>query len=228
MGAAMTGLRPVAELMFSDFFAVTWDMVANQIADPSLTARSRCRSCCARRTAVGSVGAPPRRSRTGRWPFWPEGRARQPGRQRACRSRDPRSDRDRVRGEEILRRRARCRTATRRAVGPSAGGRDGSDATLVALVSMVPRALEAAERLAAGPTGFESSTFAPRATRRLDDPRERRETGRLSPSRTRGCAQRRDCVVADEGFWSPTRPSSDHDSARASRRPPARDARAAG
>jgi pyruvate dehydrogenase E1 component beta subunit len=32
MGAAMTGLRPVAELMFSDFFAVTWDMVANQIA----------------------------------------------------------------------------------------------------------------------------------------------------------------------------------------------------
>lgn len=32
MGAAMTGLRPVGELMFSDFFAVTWDMVANQIA----------------------------------------------------------------------------------------------------------------------------------------------------------------------------------------------------
>src|ERR671924_2228148 len=32
MGAAMTGLRPIAELMFSDFFAVAWDMVANQIA----------------------------------------------------------------------------------------------------------------------------------------------------------------------------------------------------
>ena len=32
MGAAMTGLRPIAELMFSDFFAVTWDMIANQIA----------------------------------------------------------------------------------------------------------------------------------------------------------------------------------------------------
>ena len=32
MGAAMTGLRPIAELMFSDFFAVTWDMVINQIA----------------------------------------------------------------------------------------------------------------------------------------------------------------------------------------------------
>lgn len=32
MGAAMTGLRPIAEIMFSDFFAVCWDMVANQIA----------------------------------------------------------------------------------------------------------------------------------------------------------------------------------------------------
>src|SRR5690606_1142104 len=26
MGAAMTGLRPVAEIMFSDFFAVCWDI----------------------------------------------------------------------------------------------------------------------------------------------------------------------------------------------------------
>src|SRR6476661_8386892 len=32
MGAAMTGLRPIAEIMFSDFLAVAWDMVANQIA----------------------------------------------------------------------------------------------------------------------------------------------------------------------------------------------------
>ena len=31
-GAAMTGLRPIAEIMFSDFFAVCWDIVANQIA----------------------------------------------------------------------------------------------------------------------------------------------------------------------------------------------------
>jgi len=32
MGAAMNGLRPIAELMFSDFFAVCWDAIANQIA----------------------------------------------------------------------------------------------------------------------------------------------------------------------------------------------------
>jgi pyruvate dehydrogenase E1 component beta subunit len=32
MGAAMTGMRPIAEIMFADFFAVTWDIVANEIA----------------------------------------------------------------------------------------------------------------------------------------------------------------------------------------------------
>ena len=32
MGAAMTGLKPVAEIMFSDFLAVCWDLVANEIA----------------------------------------------------------------------------------------------------------------------------------------------------------------------------------------------------
>ena len=32
MGAAMTGLKPIAEIMFSDFLAVCWDIVCNQIA----------------------------------------------------------------------------------------------------------------------------------------------------------------------------------------------------
>jgi pyruvate dehydrogenase E1 component beta subunit len=32
MGAAMNGLRPIGEIMFSDFFATTWDIIANQIA----------------------------------------------------------------------------------------------------------------------------------------------------------------------------------------------------
>jgi pyruvate/2-oxoglutarate/acetoin dehydrogenase E1 component len=31
MGAAMTGLRPIAEVMFSDFLACCWDYVANEI-----------------------------------------------------------------------------------------------------------------------------------------------------------------------------------------------------
>lgn len=32
MGAAMTGLRPIAEIMFSDFLAVCWDYVANEVS----------------------------------------------------------------------------------------------------------------------------------------------------------------------------------------------------
>jgi pyruvate/2-oxoglutarate/acetoin dehydrogenase E1 component len=32
MGAAMGGLRPIAEIMFSDFYATCWDQVANEIA----------------------------------------------------------------------------------------------------------------------------------------------------------------------------------------------------
>lgn len=32
LGAAMTGLRPICEIMFADFLAVCWDGVANQIA----------------------------------------------------------------------------------------------------------------------------------------------------------------------------------------------------
>jgi pyruvate dehydrogenase E1 component beta subunit len=32
MGAAMTGLKPISEIMFSDFFAVCWDIVVNEIA----------------------------------------------------------------------------------------------------------------------------------------------------------------------------------------------------
>ncbi len=32
MGAAMTGLRPIAEIMFSDFLAVCWDFVANELS----------------------------------------------------------------------------------------------------------------------------------------------------------------------------------------------------
>src|SRR5260370_1430080 len=32
VGAAMTGLRPIAEIMFSDFFAVCWDLIDNEMA----------------------------------------------------------------------------------------------------------------------------------------------------------------------------------------------------
>ncbi len=42
MGAAMTGLRPIAEIMFSDFLAVCWDMIANQIAKSRYMTNGQC------------------------------------------------------------------------------------------------------------------------------------------------------------------------------------------
>jgi pyruvate dehydrogenase E1 component beta subunit len=42
MGAAMTGLRPIAEIMFSDFFAVCWDLVANEIAKTRYMTDGQC------------------------------------------------------------------------------------------------------------------------------------------------------------------------------------------
>ena len=42
MGAAMTGLRPIAEVMFSDFFAVCWDIVVNQIAKTRFMSDGQC------------------------------------------------------------------------------------------------------------------------------------------------------------------------------------------
>ena len=44
MGAAMTGLKPIAEIMFSDFFAVCWDIVANEIAKTRSSTPSPSRS----------------------------------------------------------------------------------------------------------------------------------------------------------------------------------------
>ena len=53
MGAAMTGLRPIAEIMFSDFFAVCWDIIANQIAKTRYMSDGQCSFPLVIRTANG-------------------------------------------------------------------------------------------------------------------------------------------------------------------------------
>ncbi len=53
MGAAMTGLRPIAEIMFSDFFAVCWDQIANQIAKTRYMSDGQCSFPLVIRTANG-------------------------------------------------------------------------------------------------------------------------------------------------------------------------------
>jgi pyruvate dehydrogenase E1 component beta subunit len=54
MGAAMTGLRPIAEIMFSDFLAVCWDIVANEIAKTRYMTNGQITLPLVIRTANGS------------------------------------------------------------------------------------------------------------------------------------------------------------------------------
>jgi len=71
MGAAMTGLRPIAEIMFSDFLAVCWDIVANEIAKVRYMTNGQITLPLVIRTANGgdpaSARSTRRRWRTGRW-----------------------------------------------------------------------------------------------------------------------------------------------------------------
>ena len=52
IGAAMTGLRPVAEIMFGDFLTLAMDQLVNQAAKMRYMSGGqlhRCRWCCAHR-----------------------------------------------------------------------------------------------------------------------------------------------------------------------------------
>jgi acetoin:2,6-dichlorophenolindophenol oxidoreductase subunit beta len=158
MGAAMTGLRPIAELMFSDFFAVAWDMVANQIAKTRYMTDGQVSLPLVLRTANGAglrFGAQHSQS-VENWAMAipglkvvaPSTPADVVGLMAAA-IRDPDPvvfcehkalfaiKGDVPDGEHVLR------------LGEAAVLREGSDVTIVALAAMVPRALEAAERLAA-------------------------------------------------------------------------------
>jgi pyruvate dehydrogenase E1 component beta subunit len=53
MGAAMTGLKPIAEIMFSDFFAVCFDYIANQFSKSRYMTNGQVRCPLVVRTANG-------------------------------------------------------------------------------------------------------------------------------------------------------------------------------
>jgi pyruvate dehydrogenase E1 component beta subunit len=54
MGAAMTGLKPIAEIMFSDFFAVCFDYIANQFSKSRYMTNGQVRCPLVVRTANGA------------------------------------------------------------------------------------------------------------------------------------------------------------------------------
>src|SRR5215210_7216744 len=156
MGAAMTGLRPVAELMFSDFFAVAWDMVVNQIAKTRYMTDGQVALPLVIRTANGAglrFGAQHSQS-IENWamaipglkvvaPSSPADMAglmaaaiRDPDPVIVCEHKGLFAVKGEVPdGEHVV------------PLGQAAVIRAGSDVTIVALAAMVPRAAEAAERL---------------------------------------------------------------------------------
>jgi pyruvate dehydrogenase E1 component beta subunit len=158
MGAAMTGLRPIAELMFSDFFAVTWDMVANQIAKTHYMTGGQVALPLVLRTANGGglrFGAQHSQS-IENWAMAipglkvvaPSTPADVVGLMAAA-IRDP---------DPVIFCEHKALFATKGEVpdgehveelGVARVVREGSDCTIVALAAMVPRAAEAADRLAA-------------------------------------------------------------------------------
>src|SRR6187549_2495649 len=158
MGAAMTGLRPIGELMFSDFFAVAWDMVANQIAKTRYMTDGQVSLPLVLRTANGAglrFGAQHSQS-IENWAMAipglkvvaPANPADMKGLLAAA-IRDP---------DPVIVCEHKSLFAVKGEVpdgehmtplGEAAVVREGTDATIVSLAGMVPRSLEAAERLAA-------------------------------------------------------------------------------
>jgi pyruvate dehydrogenase E1 component beta subunit len=217
MGAAMTGLRPVAELMFSDFFAVTWDMVANQIAKTRYMTDGQVSLPLVLRTANGAglrFGAQHSQS-VENWAMAipglkvvaPANPADMKGLMAAA-IRDP---------DPVVVCEHKALFAVKGEVpdgdhvvplGQAAVLREGSDVTLVALAAMVPRALESAERLAAD-HGIDAEVIDLRTLIPLDARailRSVEKTSRLftveENPRVGGWGAEIVALVADEGFYS--------------------------
>ena len=139
MGAAMTGLRPIAEIMFSDFLAVCWDMVANEIAKARYMSAGQMALPLVIRTANGSgarFGAQHSQS-VENWAMALLAAAvRDPDPVIFFEHKGLYASKGQVPdGEHVDR------------LGTAKVLREGADVTVLALAAMVPRALEAADRL---------------------------------------------------------------------------------
>ena len=217
MGAAMTGLRPIAELMFSDFFAVTWDMVANQIAKTRYMTDGQVSLPLVLRTANGSglrFGAQHSQS-VETWMMAIPGlkvvapsnpadmhglmaaAIRDPDPVIVCEHKALFATKGEVPEGEYVAPLGRARTV-----------REGTDATVVALAAMVPRAVEAAERLQADDNiSAEVIDLCSLVPLDVDTVlRSVEKTGRLftveENPRLAGWGAEIASIAVDEGFWS--------------------------
>ena len=216
MGSAMTGLRPIAEIMFSDFLAVCWDIVANEIAKSRYMTGGQIALPLVIRTANGGgsrFGAQHSQSLEN-WAMMvpgikvvaPSSPADVKGLLAAAiRDPDPvlffeQKSLYPIKGEvpngELVDK-----------IGKAKVLRNGGDITVCALAAMVPRALRAAETLSES-YGIEATIIDVRSLVPLDTKTilaEVSKTGRLvtieENPRLCGWGAEIASIVADEIFW---------------------------
>ncbi len=215
MGAAMTGLRPIAEIMFSDFFAVCWDIVANEIAKSRYMTNGQVSFPLVIRSGNGGglrFGAQHSQS-VENWAMAIPGlKVVAPSNAAdviglfAAAVRDP---------DPVMFFEQKSLYAVKSEVpdgeivdelGKAKMLRDGGDATIVALAAMVPRAVAAAEELASS-FGIECTVVDVRSLVPLDTQtilREVSKTGRLftveENPRLCGWGAEIVSIVAEEAF----------------------------
>jgi pyruvate dehydrogenase E1 component beta subunit len=222
MGAAMTGLRPIAEIMFSDFFAVCWDLIANEIAKSRYMSDGQLELPLVVRCANGAglrFGAQHSQS-VENWAMAVPGlKVVAPSNPRdvmgllAASVRDPdpvlffehkglyATKGDVPEGVEIV-----------DELGRASVLRQGADATILALAAMVPKSMAAAERLSAE-DGIETTVIDVRSLVPLDTRTilaEVEKTGRLftveENPRLCGWGAEIVSIVAEEAFGALTGP----------------------
>ncbi len=221
MGAAMTGLRPIAEIMFSDFFAVCWDLIANEIAKSRYMSDGQLSFPLVIRCANGAgVGFGAQHSQSvENWAMAVPGlKVVAPSSPHdvigllAAAIRDPDpvlffeqkslyGSKGEISGGEIFEPLGRAKVLT-----------EGGDATILALAAMVPRAVAAAGRLAAE-HGIRCNVVDVRSLVPLDTATilaEVGKTGRLftveENPRLCGWGAEIVSIVAEEAFGSLTGP----------------------
>ena len=215
MGAAMNGLRPIGEIMFSDFLATCWDIVVNQIAKTRYMTGGQVELPLVLRSANGGgsrFGGQHSQS-VENWAMAIPGlKVVAPSTPvdvvglMAAAIRDP---------DPVVFLEHKALFATKGEVpdgelvdvlGRATTVRQGTDATIVALAAMVPKAIEAADIL--GREGINAEVIDPRTLVPLDVTTiasSVAKTGRLftveENPRLCGWGAEIASIVADECFW---------------------------
>jgi pyruvate dehydrogenase E1 component beta subunit len=215
MGAAMTGLKPIAEIMFSDFFAVCFDYIANEFPKSRYMSNGQLKCPLVVRTGNGAgsrFGAQHSQSVENWCMMIPGLKVVAPSNPRdviglmAAAVRDP---------DPVIFFEHKSLYPTKGEVpdgeivdtlGSAKILRPGRDASILALALMVPRALEAAEKLA--PLGIECEVIDVRSLVPLDTQTILGSVGRThrlftveENPRLCGWGAEIVSIVADEAFY---------------------------